>query len=154
MNKLIITGIPGTGKTTIGNFLQDNFDYKHIDMEDGWLITLIDKPDEFSHQLNNDKVVVTWGFLAREDQTKMVLDIKQNGYKLFWFDGNRDAALREFNIRGDVSEALFHRQIDAINNFGLPDKIDPILLNPFKVDGIFKDRDQIVKEIFDLANSS
>lgn len=32
---LLITGVPATGKTTIGDFLQDKLGFKHIDFEDG-----------------------------------------------------------------------------------------------------------------------
>jgi hypothetical protein len=70
---------------------------------------------------------------------------------LFWLDGHRDAALREFNIRRDVPEELFHRQIQAIDSFGLPGRIDPILYDPFSDQGVFKDKDQIVKELFSLT---
>lgn len=31
--RILISGIPGTGKTTLGNFLGDTYGYQHIDME-------------------------------------------------------------------------------------------------------------------------
>jgi adenylate kinase family enzyme len=108
---LLITGIPGTGKTCYGNKLASEFGFVHYDLEgEQTLNRLGANPAQFIADAAGQKgnVVVTWGFLPDQTQTALVLQFRNAGFKWIWFDGNRKAALREFQKRGTVPDALFH----------------------------------------------
>ena len=88
--KILITGIPGTGKTTIGNYLALAKGYEHLDIEEALkrhdttgseiIQNFIDSPSE--------NKVITWGFIPEIDDNgvKKFLDL---GYKMIWFNGIR-----------------------------------------------------------------
>ena len=100
MNKkrYLLTGIPGTGKTEVGNFLKNNQNFKHIDFEDSAsLIRFVTNPRDFiTNELKGDSIVISWGFVPNNDQINLVKYLQSIGFKLIWFDGNREAALRVF----------------------------------------------------------
>jgi hypothetical protein len=84
----------------------------HCDLEDqSTLDRLAANPTQFIADIasQNRDTVVTWGFLPDQTQTALVLQFRSTGFKLIWFDGNRPAALREFQKRATVPEALFYR---------------------------------------------
>ena len=110
MKLLLITGIPGTGKTTIGDYLQEKYGFTHLDMEliNAWQ-SLTSSILE-AKRLNRD-LVITWGFMPEEDNEK-ILKLKEIGVKMIWFDGNREAAREVFLARGTVSESAFNIQIN------------------------------------------
>ncbi|MBN8675426.1 MAG: hypothetical protein J0L56_14950 [Chitinophagales bacterium] len=151
--KILLTGIPGTGKTTIGDYLRDTKEYLHINMEDQTVTSQILNIYQFVDELaNNDKnIVVTWGFVPNESQTDIVLYFRNRGFSLIWLDGNREAARAAFNKRGDVSEELFELQLKRINEFDVIQKILPTTYNSFKNDSSFKDISVISKELLLLA---
>ena len=90
--------------------------------------------------------MATWGFLPIE-QGGIVKLFKQKGFKVFWFDGNRPAALREFLKRGTVQEHLFYLQMLRIATSSIIDKIEPVIINTFDEHGDFKQPDEIVGKI-------
>ncbi len=58
--KFLITGIPGTGKTTIGNWLEDKHSFKHIDFEaENWKIRNEFQKDKekFLQNLKSDNIL-------------------------------------------------------------------------------------------------
>src|ERR1035437_4802526 len=100
--QLLIVGIPGMGKTTVGNYFSKQYEFTHIDMECENNIAKIYAATEFfiKNLLDSSKdIVVTWGFVPNEDQIKMVEFFRDNGFKLIWLDGDREAALDEFMKR-------------------------------------------------------
>ncbi len=145
--KLLITGIPGTGKTTIGNYFASAKGYEHFEIEAilkrhgsaGFPIieAFIDRPSE--------NKVVTWGFLPVVDDA-LVRRFQGLGYRMFWLDGNREAARREFLKRGDVPVIALDNQMAKIEKFDL-DSFKPIHINPFSKDGIFLEKEKIVEMI-------
>jgi hypothetical protein len=146
--KLLITGIPGTGKTTVGNILEKQHGFKHVDLEGAPIEELYQNPEMFIDNLWKLKqnIVLTWGFVP-ESQTEMVLMFKEKGFKLFWFDGDREAARKAFNKRGDVPEELLDLQLGRIDSFGVVNKIKPTIYNTFDHAGNFKDIKTVIKEI-------
>ena len=101
----LIAGIPGTGKTWYGDKFASEFDFVHYDLED---YQTLNRFAANSRQFISDVValkknlVVTWGFLPDQIQTALVLQFRDAGFKLIWFDGNRPAALRAFLKRGTL----------------------------------------------------
>ena len=147
--KLLIVGIPGMGKTKIGNHLSQNYSFTHIDMEGG-----------SQNKINNleniiGDIVVTWGFVPNEQQTRMVESLRDGGFKLFWLDGDRDAARREFIKRDSVQGKEYldgqlvalKNQLQNIENSDVIERINPKIYNTFNEEHNFKDIEIIVEEI-------
>ncbi len=146
--KILITGIPGTGKTTIGNYLASAKGFEHLDIEaalkrhDAVGAKIID--DFMSSPAENK--VVTWGFIPETDDfgVKQLIDL---GYRMIWFDGNRDAARKAFLERGDVPVVALDNQMIKIERFNL-DKFNPVCINTFLENGTFIEKEDIVELIF------
>jgi hypothetical protein len=56
--------------------------------------------------------VIDWGF--RPADISLVRQLQAGGIAVWWFDGDREAALQSFTARGTVSLAAFRAQMDAI----------------------------------------
>ena len=90
MERILITGIPGTGKTTLGDHLAQQHSYVHMDMEnDGTRERFRRDRSAFLTNLP-EKVVITWGFHPQHDVGD-ILFLKESGFQLVWFAGNRPA---------------------------------------------------------------
>jgi adenylate kinase family enzyme len=148
---LLITGIPGTGKTCIGNRLANESEFLHFDLEDPAVLDRwSENPTEFVQAIAQQgrNAVVTWGFNPdHEPSVQSVLYFKQSGFKLVWLDGNRPAALREFRKRGDVAEMRFHVQMHRIEHSKIIDRIKPSIINSFDELGQFKPVEKLLDEI-------
>lgn len=62
----LIAGIPGTGKSTLGETLVRDFDFLHCDLEEPEIVNrCAPNPDQFIDELlkTERSVVVTWGFV-------------------------------------------------------------------------------------------
>ncbi len=150
--KLLITGIPGTGKTSIGNYLASVKGYEHLDIE-----AALKRHDAVGAKIIKDFMdspaenkVITWGFIPITDDAgvQQLLDV---GYKLIWFDGNREAARREFLKRGDVPVEALDNQMAKIEKFDV-EKFKPIYINTFSEDGMFLEKEAIAELIFEKMN--
>ncbi len=142
--KLLITGIPGTGKTSIGNFLESGRGYKHLDIENVFKthgVPGLEIVEKFLAE-KGENMVITWGFRTVEDEP-LVRRLQSLGYKMIWFDGNREAARREFLKRGDVPEALFDLQLRKIDKMDL-DSFKAMKVNTFDERGEFLSQGEIV----------
>lgn len=147
---ILIAGIPGTGKTYMGNFLAKHHGFKHFDVEAGDLHRRLwcDPSNTIDYFLEGaGDVVVTWGLAPDPYQTEIVDKFKKRGLKLVWFDGNRDAALREYIKRGSPVED-FHAQMGRIEGFKENlDSLKPIRIDSFDKNGKFKPPEVILEEI-------
>lgn len=56
--------------------------------------------------------MIDWGF--RPADISLVRQLQAGGIAVWWFDGDREAALQSFTARGTVSLAAFRAQMDAI----------------------------------------
>jgi len=147
----LITGMPGTGKTTFGDTLAKNFGFAHFDFEDSATVNqCAPDPDRFIDDVLRTKnsVVVTWGFVPdHEYSVAIVRKFRERGFKLIWFDGNREVALRIFQKRGTVPDALFQLQMRRIDDSRIIDRIKPAIINPFDDDECFKPAASLLGEI-------
>jgi adenylate kinase family enzyme len=148
---LLITGIPGTGKTTYGDNFAKEFGFLHHDLEDNQTRNRFNEsPVQFIGELLNEKknVVVTWGFGPDcERSVFLVQQLRDAGFKWIWFDGNRPAALREFQKRATVSERDLHVQMRRIEQSRIVERLKPTLINSFDDRGQFKPTKQLLAEI-------
>lgn len=148
---ILITGIPGTGKTTVGDYLKKNHGFTHLNLEEVATLTLFsqNKIGFISNALKNNKTVITWGFMPYQ-QAEHVLEMRRRGFYLIWLDGNRISAFREFMKRGSVSESAFFHQMSNITSSKIIDVIQPKIVNPFDEAGEFKSIEEIVEKILEF----
>jgi hypothetical protein len=75
---------------------------------------------------------------------------------LIWFDGNRPAALREFQKRAEraaaqgratAQEIDFYRQMYRIENSRVVERLKPTVINSFDDTGQFKPTRELLEEI-------
>lgn len=151
--KILITGIPGTGKTSIGKYLELEKGFMHFDVEntlrlygDGGVRMI----DDFVNK-PGDKKIMTWGFIPVTDEP-LVRYLQKLGFKMIWFDGNRDSARKEFLKRNDTPEELFDLQLGKIDRMNL-EEFNPININTFDNEGNFLSREDIAELIFRNFNS-
>ena len=156
---LLITGIPGTGKTCFAEKFAKEFGFLHHDLEDQQAQTLNRfnaNPSQFIGELLNEKkdVVVTWGFGPDcERSVFLVQQLRSAGFKWIWFDGNRPAALREFQKRAaaqgraTAQEIDFYRQMYRIENSRIVERLKPTVINSFDDRGQFKPTKELLAEI-------
>ena len=139
--KLLIAGIPATRKTTLGDYLQAERGFLHLDFEatNSWPSEIQRKWGSQLDRLNFLKnpgtpLVITWGFMPGTPDEMTVREFQDLGFKFIWFDGNREAARREFIKRGTVPVEALDNQMMRINNLDL-DSFNPIIVNTFDGDG-------------------
>ena len=144
---------PGTCKTTYGDRFAGEFGFLHYDLEDQRTLTL-DRfnanPAQFIEEILNEKnnVVVTWGFGPDcERSVALVLQLRSAGFRWIWFDGNRPAALREFQKRATVQEIDFYVQMYRIERSRVVEQLKPTVINPFDDGAQFKPTKEILAEI-------
>jgi len=150
--RLLIAGVPASGKTTVGRYLGKEKGFLHIDFEDRnplWNELLVVNPaslidDLLSHERD---LVVTWGFPPEIKSIRVVNLFKEKGFTLIWFDGDRKAALREFLHREGGEPRAFREQINGIRRARVVEKIEPEIMNTFDPAGRFRDLSQITLEV-------
>jgi hypothetical protein len=153
---LLITGIPATGKTTIGDYLAREHGFAHIDMEaDNFknTIDLVRDADTFFTRFPDSDTVITWGF-DPYDMRLFVQRFVNSGFKLFWLDGDRAAALRNFLVRESKkpqSELTYYRQMSSILASGIIEKLGPIIISPFTPEGELASTKATAKKLLDAV---
>ena len=152
---LLLTGIPGTGKTTLGDYLQRERGFRHLDFESGILGQYINGNQVIDAQVaalkaSGDSAVITWGFLPAE-QLAAVLRLRELGFEWFWLDGSREAATQAFLKRGTVTQELLDLQLSRIAEHLDPrmDELQPVLIDTFDEHGQHRALDEIVEELLD-----
>jgi len=154
LQKLLISGIPSTGKTFIGNYLRDNKSFLHFNMEDeNKFQELTKNPEKFINELSAKKqdAVITGGFQTSELAFNLVKKIIKAGFVFVWFGGNHQAARREFIKRNTVQIDLFNKKMNELEkNYSKIMELNPILINTFDNAGLFKTPEQINLEIDEL----
>jgi hypothetical protein len=158
---LLLTGIPATGKTRIGNRLSEGYGFNHLDFEDPTTLdTYLGQGEAgFRRAVKELKkaggdVVITWGFLP-DVQLVFVRALRSLGFTWVWFDGNRAAARREYLWVGRV-EAALDRQMERIQANIDPHmaRLAPAVVNTFDDTGQFREPDEIVTELLALLSAA
>lgn len=151
---LLLTGIPATGKTRIGDHLRDQHGFRHLDFEQMPTLQRYLNRDEpglrqriEALRKSGRDVVVTWGFVP-DTQLRFVLLLRSLGFKWVWFDGDRHSALREYLNRGSEQQD-WDRQLAKIEVHIDPhiDSLAPAVVNTFDDMGRFRQRDEIASQL-------
>lgn len=166
MGILLISGIPGAGKSHFGSWLEDTHSYLHLDVEkDGRLASYgllgpwnacfeVGNVDGFVRSLGRlgQSVALNWGFPPR--WLGVVKQFKVAGVTLWWFDADHAAARAAFLARGDVSIEDFKVQMGAIKSRWADIKatFDPHIIMTLRADGTRLDPKAIYKTMFGDKN--
>ncbi len=153
----LITGIPATGKTTIGNYLESKYNFLHLDCE------LYKDPEEQKNQIENflkkeGNKVITWGFMPGEEDEK-ISELQRLGYKMIWFDTiNRKFAESLFIKRAKEREQKYNYPFEkSMNDLRLQmvriesmdlSKFNRSVLDTFNTNGNLLDIEIICRKIF------
>lgn len=156
MARILISGVPGTGKTTVAEHLAKNFGYTHIDMEaDSFRARreLEQNAQAFLGRLASlPNVVLSWGFSPYMDRPK-VEGVIAAGYKFVWLDGNHVVTLRNFLERehnDPHQEANYYGQMQMILATEITERLHPIQVDPFSGDQ-FRSVKDIATEIVSMV---
>ncbi|MBI4100412.1 hypothetical protein HY439_01595 [Candidatus Microgenomates bacterium] len=165
MKIILLTGVPGTGKTRIGNHLKDTHDFYHIDLEDPGINSSPEfiqfhqtslNPDQLMQEINihGKDAVITWGFYPIAHDF-LLLRLQHLGAKMFWLDGDRNLAKEAWRNRtARIPDELFDKQIERINNHNIKGIFKPFNINTFdEVNKAHRDIEEIIKEIFENYDS-
>lgn len=123
MQHILISGTPGTGKTSFCDWLGKERGFIHIDMEvfqgsehhKVWKHSLSrDAFADFISYLNTlgNRVVLSWGFPP--ECLPVIRKLQMEGIACFWFDAPEMMARDAFLLQATVSEGDFNRQMDKI----------------------------------------
>ena len=153
MAKLLISGIPGTGKTTLANYLESAHGFFHVDIEAdefGPRKEFESDPAGFLTKLRVPKdVVLSWGFRPFKDRST-VEKLIEAGFDVIWLDGDRVVSFKNFMKRENndpMHEAAYYEQMQLIITTRIIETIKPRIINPFTETGEFRP----VEEIADLV---
>ena len=109
---------------------------------------IIKDPFEFFLKyLRADNIVITWGFSPDKKTIKAVKILKVYGFKIFWFDGNRNYARIAIIRRKSFDENILKKQMNKLDKWRVPKKINANIINVFDKNGKFKKLEKIAKEI-------
>jgi len=151
----LVSGIPATGKTGFGKYLVKNHGFVHFDLEEPeiwpapelhsiWNVSRSKFVDELSQRYK--KVILDWGFPVH--CTPWVLELKQSGVILIWFTGDIRIAKELFRKReGEEKIEIFERQVHDISKSGLPETIDPKIIEVFNPNRVPRDPSGIFTQI-------
>lgn len=123
--RILVAGIPGSGKSTYCAWLEREKGFLHLDIDqlfkDNGTQLKLDLFDELKHSAERfmlavsriqQPIVVDWGFPLR--LLDLVKCLNASGFGIWWFDGDREAARVSFERRGTVSLEAFNAQMQAI----------------------------------------
>lgn len=153
MAKLLLCGVPGTGKTTLANYLEAEHGFFHRDMEANEFAArkeFTQDPTGFLKRLTNHKdIVLSWGFRPFKDRAT-VEELVQADFRLIWLDWDRVVSFRNFMQRENnnpISEATYYEQMQSIITTGIVELLRPQIINPYTATGNFKQLEAIASEI-------
>jgi len=157
MSKILLSGIPGTGKSTVAKHIETNHSFFHIDMEQNDFAPrheFTQSREDFLGKLaTHDNVLISWGFGPFQDRASVDY-LRQNGYSMAWLDGDRVASFREFMKRENndpIKESTYYGQMQMIVITGIVEALKPSIINPFSEDGVFRPVEDIAQDIINTG---
>jgi hypothetical protein len=157
VTKILISGLPGGGKTRLGDTLAADHRFVHSDMEaDNWALAeeAHRAPEDFLRAFPDDRdVVLTWGFHPLAS-LQVVQVLVRGGFTPVWLDGNRAHFFASFMRRehgSPIMEACYYQQLRRIDQAGVLEAIDWRIVDPFQPDGTFRPLGEVASEVIQVA---
>lgn len=157
---ILLCGIPASGKSVFGKYLQDKHNYTYVPMEnDMWpdmtMRSLWNHVFEAKRQYNAvekfvcylhdnyENVVLDWGFPMT--QIEVVGLLKRQWCEIVWFSCSVVVARKRYIKRNKNSATYFDNQIKSIeeNNEKIIKNLDPKVIDVLKIDKIDKTMEEI-----------
>lgn len=126
MKPVLLCGIPASGKSTYGRWMQATHDALFVDLEEPGALELAGLRSAWDEVFAGGHaafvarllttfhrpVVLAWGFPPRH--LRIVAALKEAGMSLWWLDGDRDAARESFVAAAQVPVSCFDTQMGQI----------------------------------------
>jgi shikimate kinase len=153
MSKILLSGVPGTGKSTVATYMEEKLGFFHIDMEQDDFAPrheFAQNHEAFLRKIaTHENVIISWGFSPFQDRAAIEY-LQQAGYILLWLDGDRVASFREFMKRENsdpIKESLYYGQMQMIVVTSIVEMLKPHIVNPFSENGAFRPVEHIAGDI-------
>lgn len=155
--KIIISGNSGTGKTYFGDWLEENKNFFHLNLEN-WNEDKVSKSNWNNQKFNDfvkqdlqnkgNNVVLTWGFPPNPPCLEIIKKLEKVGILPIWFDAPIVFCKEHWKPEPNQSEITFNIQVDNIIKFSseLKQFYGKKCINV--VNSLFKFREE--KEIYNL----
>ena len=147
---LLLTGIPGTGKTEMGKYLEETQGFLHVNRE-------MHSPPEFSKDpapflaSTERDIVASWGFRPKEmEDVQGILQLVSLGFRGVWFDGHRPWALEQILRDRPQKEWEFYLQMFNVETSRVASWLSFPRLDPFRADGTFREKSDIASDLLSL----
>ena len=129
-NSIFIAGVPATGKTYFGNWLEKHHNYFHLDIENN---------SDRTHNLQNEisrfgqgdcrplcdklrdmgkPIAFNYGFPPK--RLSIIEDLLKYGLKPVWFTASNKIARKTFLDRGGIDIEFFEKQMNSIGEMEYP----------------------------------
>jgi len=123
---LLLSGVPASGKSYFGNWLEQERGFLHLDIEKDGRLQQINlqqswstcfqtrECDDFVVRLKElgRPVVQNWGFPTA--YLHVIESLRESGVDVWWFDADHSVARRSFLRRDDISVQAFDKQVTDI----------------------------------------
>jgi hypothetical protein len=159
--KILLSGIPGGGKTTLGDYLAFDHGYEHINMEENNFAPaeeMYASPTvESAFYVGlGDNVVMTWGFnpYRGRDVVRTIVDA---GFTPVWLDGDRGHFLSSFMRRergNGAMELAFYGQMLNIVATRITEELPWVMINPFDENGKFRSIEDNARQLLDTVTTT
>jgi hypothetical protein len=144
MSKILLCGLSGSGKTTIGNRLTD-LGWIHVDCEQHHLTQPDWLNDPLKYIPDNPNVVATWGFIPQFMTT--VWTIIDSGFTVVWLTGKQKHLAEDLINRGESSGFItsYDRVLTSSAQYLVDSKM---VLNVYRPDGSRWDVAKLIDDVY------
>lgn len=125
---ILLSGIPACGKSHFAGYLAIKHGFVHYDLEcypKGWPCQELHDIWEKSHadfvaqlRKHHQRVVLDWGFPP--ECQPWVDELRSQGVRLIWFEGDMGCPRRKFIERGRGMPEDFDRPVEKVQRAGYP----------------------------------
>ena len=163
--KLLLTGVPGAGKTHLREYLVAGHGYFGMSLNeedppapaDAVRVGLYNRlhrrrqPDRLADDLMaiDGDVVIEWGFPINERCFRFARTLRERGLRVVWLECDDAAARERFLGRGKVDVAEFDAQLARIRAgyATITDVVAPIVIRVLRPDGASRASAELLAEI-------